>query len=461
MNTNPEQPWSIHVSAKDTELRLTKGALAVPEGLTPTIITLDEDQRFQTIEGFGASFTEASAIALAALSPDQRQEVLKAYFDPVHGHGYTLARTHINSCDFSTGDWDYINEGDTSLESFSLEHDEALLFPLIRDACKVAGRPIKLVASPWSPPAWMKSNGDMKHGGTLLEPYHGLWARYIVRYVQEATAKGLDIWGLTLQNEPQAVQVWESCIYSGEDQRDFIRDHLGPALHEAGLQDVKLMIWDHNKDEIFDFSQPILSDPDAARFVWGVAFHWYSGDDFENLDKVHQAFPDKPMLFTEGCMEGGVKLGSWASAERYAHDILGDLEHWTVGWIDWNMALDHTGGPNHVGNLCDAPVIADARTNTVHYQSSFWAMGHFSRFIKPGAQRIHSAIDPASGLEKTAFLNTDQSVAMVILNRTDNTEAFEATLRGHRVQAAMPPHSIATLIWGGPDGVRHHGGHSQ
>lgn len=444
---SPGAPWHIVVSARDTELRLDEAHLTAPAQMPAVTIKLDEGRRFQSVEGFGASFTEAAAIALDGLSADKRQEVLRACFDPVEGHGYTLARTHINSCDFSLGDWDYIDEGDTSLESFSLDRDESLLFPLIRDAGAVAGRPLKLVVSPWSPPAWMKSNGDMKHGGSLLEPFHGLWARYLVRYIKEAAARGLDVWGLTVQNEPQAVQVWESCIYSAEAQRDFIRDHLGPALCEADLEDVRLMIWDHNKDEIFDFSQPILSDPEAARFVWGVAFHWYSGDDFENLDKVHEAFPDKPLLFTEGCMEGGVKLGSWASAERYAHDILGDLEHWAVGWIDWNMTLDHTGGPNHVGNLCDAPIIADARTNTVHYQSSFWAMGHFSRFIKPGATRIHSELPAGSCLEKTAFINPDQSVAMVVLNRSDDAEAFECTLRGHAVRMLMPAHAIATVVW--------------
>jgi glucosylceramidase len=435
------------LSSRDGGCRLDVVAPPAPVGGTPTEIALDESVLYQRIEGFGGSFTEASAIALSRLTSDKRDEILRAYFDPVDGHGYTLARTHINSCDFSSGDWDYVEAWDVGLGTFSVSSQEARLFPLIRDAQKIAGAPIQLVASPWSPPAWMKTNGDMKHGGRLKSVHYGAWANYFVRYINACRRAGLQIWGVTVQNEPQAIQVWESCIYSPQEQLVFVRDHLGPALQDAGMSDVRLMIWDHNKDGLVDFCTPILTDPKAASFVWGAAFHWYSGDDFDALTAFHDAFPEKHLLFTEGCMENGVELGSWESAERYGHDIIGDLERWTVGWIDWNLVLDETGGPNHVGNLCDAAVIADGTTNTVHYQPSFWVLGHFSRFIKPGARRIGCAAIETRAMETTAFLNPDASVVLVVLNRSDEPEDLTCRVHSQTLQTSSPPHSIMTVVW--------------
>lgn len=436
----------LALTARDSDHRLAEVSVGHGRAGTASVaVLIDESVTFQTLVGFGGSFTESTAIALSRMPPAKQSEALRAYFDPKEGHGYNLARTHINACDFSTGDWDYVDEGDVSLASFDISRDAGTTFPLIAAAEEIRGAKIPIVASPWSPPAWMKSNGDMKHGGELLPSFYDAWARYFVRYVEAARAHGLHLWGLTVQNEPQAVQVWESCIYSAEQQRDFVRDHLGPALHAAGMADVKLMVWDHNKDLLYDYASVILSDPEAAKYVWGTGFHWYSGDDFEQLQRHHDAFPDKHLLFTEGCMEGGVKLGSWASGERYGHDILGDLNHWTVGWIDWNLVLDETGGPNHVGNLCDAPIIADGTTGELHYQSSYYYLGHFSRFLQSGAARVQHTLRGSSELEVTAFRNPDGGLALVVMNRSDQDENYDVICRGATQRLCAPAHSIATL----------------
>ena len=444
-------PAQLFLTAKDTQNRLTPQEPVIlvksDNSKTDATIIIDQSKTFQTIIGFGGSFTEAAAYALSKMSPDKRTEAINAYFNPKDGLGYTLCRTHINSCDFSLGNYAYNEvEGDTELKHFDISRDKKLLIPLIKDAMAVPGADFKLVSSPWSPPAWMKTNGQMNHGGKLRPEYRDTWALYYAKYIKAYKKEGIDVWAITVQNEPAAVQVWDSCIWSAEEEGQFVRDHLGPTLHREGLEAIKILVWDHNKDIIFERVEPILSDPETAKYVWGVGFHWYSGDNFENLDKVHRAFPDKKLLFTEGCQEGGVHLGSWKLGERYAHDIIGDLNNWTVGWIDWNMVLNEQGGPNHVGNFCDAPIIANSKENKLYYQSSYYYLGHFSKFICPGAVRIGCAVNNTP-LEATAFKNPDGRITVNCLNRTDRNISF--TIKTFKGQARImsPSHSLLTLSY--------------
>ena len=448
--SKPSNSVKVIVTAKDTGDRLTEkqsiafADVAIAMGET---ITLDKSKTYQSITGFGGSFTEATAYTLSKMSPDKRTEVIKAYFDPKDGLGYTLCRTHLNSADFSLGNYAYTEmDGDFELKYFTIDRDRKWLIPMIKDAMAVEGAAFKLFSSPWSPPAWMKTNGQMNYGGQLKEECRDVWARYYARYIKEYAKEGITIWGLTVQNEPAATQTWDSCIYSAEEEGAFVRDYLGPTLEKEGLADVKIMVWDHNKDLIYERAEPILSDPEAAKYVWGVGFHWYSGDEFENLAKVHKAFPNTNLLFTEGCQEGGVRLGAWDLGERYAHDIIGDLNNWTVGWVDWNMVLDERGGPNHVDNLCDAPVIADTTRNDVYYQSSFYYMGHFSKYIRPGAVRIASSATN-DALEVTAFQNPDHSIAVVVMNRTDEEINFNLKASGKVAVSSSPAHSIMTMVY--------------
>ncbi len=320
------------------------------------------------------------------MDSEAQSAILKAYFDPQDGLGYTLCRTHINSCDFSLGNYAYDEvDGDVDLAHFSIERDHRTLIPLIRAALQVAGGPIKLFASPWSPPAWMKTNGQMNFGGKLKPEYRAAWALYYARYVRAYAEEGIPIWGVSVQNEPEATQTWDSCLYTGEEERDFVRDFLGPMLKAQGLGHLRVIIWDHNRDRMYERAKAVLDDPHAAQYVWGTGFHWYVGDNFDNVQRVHDAFPDKALLFTEGCQEGGPHLNDWSVAERYARSIINDLNRWTVGWVDWNLVLDEQGGPNHVGNYCSAPIIADTQVCSlagVTFNPSYYAIGHFARFIR-------------------------------------------------------------------------------
>jgi glucosylceramidase len=410
------------------------------------VLLANTERRFQVLEGFGAAFTEAAAVTWQRLGAAQREQLLHDYFDRNTGHGYTMCRVHMNSCDFALGNYAHVQTpGDVDLKSFTIERDRQALLPLIQAALRVAGRPIKLLVSPWSPPAWMKSNAEMNHGGKLLPAYRQAWARCFVRFIQAYEAEGVPVWGVSVQNEPAATQRWDSCIYSAEEERDFVRDHLGPALHDAGLARIKIVIWDHNRDLMVERASVVYSDPQAAKYVWGTGFHWYGENHFDHVQLVHDAWPDKQLLFTEGCQEGGPHHGEWELGERYAHSMINDLNRWTVGWIDWNLLLDETGGPNHVGNLCSAPVLADTAGGSLMHQSSYWAIGHFARFIRPGAQRVLCAA-PLQALEATAFINPDGSVATVVLNRSDAPIRFVLRLAGEEHTTEIPARAIATFV---------------
>jgi glucosylceramidase len=427
--------------------------LSVQPALSPQVgpatgawLTVASGRAFQTLEGFGGAFTEAAATTWQRLSAAQRKAFLRDCFDPQRGHGYTLCRVHMNSCDFSLGNYAHVEQpGDLALKGFNIDRDRQALLPMIQAAQQVAGRPLKLLASPWSPPAWMKTNGQMNEGGSLRPECRAAWAQCYVRFIQAYAAEGVPIWGVSVQNEPAATQRWDSCVYTAEEERDFVRDHLGPALHAAGLSEVRIVVWDHNRDWMVDRAAVIYGDDEAARYIWGTGFHWYGEDHFDHVQLVHDAWPDKQLLFTEGCQEGGPHHGSWDLGERYARSIINDLNRWTVGWIDWNLLLDETGGPNHVGNLCSAPVMADAAQDRLMHQSSFWYLGHFARFIQPGARRVLCAAT-RDALEATAFVNPDGSRAVVAMNRGEEALPFRLRLDGEVFSACLPPRSIASFV---------------
>lgn len=439
--------WSKVLTARDSGERLTSQGqiVSVSSGLERSAIKLDPEQQFQTIIGFGGAFTEAAAYTLSRMSPEKRDEAIRSYFDPEHGLGYTIGRVHIHSCDFALENYTYVEDHDTELNSFDISRDRKWVLPLIHDAVKTAGQDITMLASPWSPPAWMKTNGEMNNGGQLKPEFRDAWALYYTKFIKAYREEGVPIWGITVQNEPAAVQTWDSCIYSGEEERDFVRDYLGPTMHREGLADVNILIWDHNRDLMVERASAVLSDPEAAKYVWGTGFHWYVSEEFENVGKVHDLFPDKHLLFTEGCKEGGAKFGSWTNGEHYGRNMIGDLNQWTEGYLDWNLILDETGGPNHVNNLCDAPIIADTKTNTLHYNISYYYIGHFSKYIIPGAVRIGVNSGNAV-LGTTAFRNPDGSIAAVVMNETDEQQAFSLVLGTEGVSEVLPAHSIATYI---------------
>jgi glucosylceramidase len=447
--------WTVFETAKANGHLLSEVPAAAGASAASAVIACDPGQQFQKVEGFGGALTESSAWVLDQLPADRRSEVLRRFYDPKEGIGYTLARTHINSCDFSLGTWalDPV-AGDTALAHFSLDPMRKWVLPLIHEAQAIAGPSnFHLLASPWSPPSWMKTNGRMTFGGSLRPEYTQAWADYLVRFVRDMDSQEHSpVWALTLQNEPQATQTWESCIYSASEERDFVRDHLGPALGKAGLSGVHLCILDHNRDLMDEWTQTIYSDPAAAAFVWGAAMHWYVSEDYAAPARAHAAFPDKSTLFTEGCNDRGeakgkFALGMWEHGERYGHSMVNDFRNWVCGWIDWNIVLDETGGPNHVGNFCDAPVIVDTETGDFRYTPAFYYIAHFSRFVHTGAKRIASDGGPP-GLESVAFMNPGGGLAVVVLNTSDAPVEFRLSHGGTPVACRIPARAIQTYVKG-------------
>ena len=420
---------------------------------TQICVFVDPSQSFQTVLGIGGALTDASAETFYKLPEDKQKELLIAYYDPQKGIGYTLARTNIQSCDFSSGSYSYVKEGDKNLKTFNVDHDKKYRIPFIKKAIAAAGGKLTLYASPWSPPAFMKTNNDVLHGGSLRPEYYQSWANFYGKFINAYKKEGIPVWGITIQNEPMAKQTWESCIYTAEEERDFLKNYLGPTMQKDGLGDKKIIIWDHNRDLIYQRASTLLEDPAAAKYAWGIGFHWYedwSGGDqmFDNVKRVHESFPDKNLLFTEGC-EFPFKLDQlrdWKLGERYGRSMIHDFNDGTVGWTDWNILLDENGGPNHVGNFCFAPVHAITQTGELIYSNSFYYIGQFSKFVRPGAKRI-SVAPSRSSLIATGFINKDGKIAVVVMNQTDKPIDYNLWIHGQAAAITSLPHSITTLVF--------------
>jgi glucosylceramidase len=299
----------------------------------------------------------------------------------------------------------------------------------------------------------MKDNKNMLRGGKLLPAFYPSWAQYYAKFIKAYEALDIPIWGLTVQNEPMATQTWESCIYTAEEERDFLKNHLGPTLKKEGLGEKKIIVWDHNRDLINHRAEVILSDPEAAQYVWGIGFHWYetwTGGEpmFSNLDQINESYPDKNLIFTEGCNEkfDSLKYQYWPNAERYGKSMINDFNQGTVAWTDWNLLLDETGGPNHVNNLCFAPIHADTRTGELILTPSYYYIGHFSKFIRPNAKRVSTA-SSRSVLLSTSFLNEDGTMATVVMNMTNKPVTYKLYVGSNAIEEVIAAHSIQTLVY--------------
>lgn len=443
-----KEAMSFFITAKDTGQKIEQvdlSYLITDKNKEFPTIKVNRHKTRQKILGFGGAFTEASASVYEKLRAEKRAEIIQSYFG-INGNRYNMGRTHINSCDFSLGNYSYCDTpGDIELKKFSISRDKKLLIPFIADALEATQIPIKLLASPWSPPPWMKTNGEMNHGGKLKKEYRHAWAQYYCKYISAYEKEGITIWGISIQNEPDAKQTWDSCLYTGDEERDFIRNYLGPAMERNNLLHKKIIIWDHNRDIMVERARAVLSDPEAEKYVWGTGFHWYNGDHFDAVQQVHDEFPDKKLIFTEGCQENGPHLGSWDLGERYATSIINDLNRWTVAWIDWNLILDESGGPNHVGNYCSAPIIVDTQTQDILYQSSYYYLGHFSRFIKRD-DRIIESKNETKNLLALASINSSGSTTVVLMNKNNSKEDFNYIEGDKNLNLSIPARSIVTLV---------------
>ena len=448
----------VYTTADSTALRLSpadtlafKQAAPISEG--QVYVFADPQRTFQTMIGIGGALTDAAAETFAKLPAERQAQLMDAYYSTDHGIGYTLARTNINSCDFSSASYTYVTEGDKTLSSFTIAPDLRYKIPLIKRAMAASGNRMKLFASPWSPPAYMKDNNDMLHGGHLRAEYREAWALYYTKFIESYRQAGVPVWAITIQNEPMATQTWESCIYQPEDERDFLRDYLGPVMARRGLKDVNIIVWDHNRDLIVQRAQTIFDDPKAAPYAWGIGFHWYedwSGGTqmYDNVDLVHRLYPAKHLIFTEGTPANfdSTAYGRWSLGEAYGRSMIHDFNTGAEGWTDWNILLDEKGGPNHVGNYCFAPIHADTRTGQLIYTNSYYYIGHFSKFIRPGARRV--AVAPSrSMLLATGFVNSDGSVAIVVMNQTAKASEYHIRVGTAELTVQSRPHSIQTVVF--------------
>lgn len=431
---------SLNESAKDSELRISS---IQPKDRCPKTganlsckILLNTEETFQTVKGFGCAITESAGYVLSFLPEEQRKSVISSCFGSGNGSNkFNFIRTHMNSCDFSLENWSCVPQKDETLESFSLERTDKYITPAIQLALG-ENKEATVIVTPWSPPAWMKTNNDMNHGGKMKPEYKALWAEHFVRFIKGLKERGISTSFVSVQNEPEAEQTWDSCLWTATEEAEFAANYLKPALKKSGLGDIKIIIWDHNRDRMAERLKKSLAVPGAAEAIDGLAFHWYSGDQYENVAECSRLLKDKELFFTEGCIEGGARPGMWYCGERYGHNIINDLNNGCTAWIDWNMALDITGGPNHVGNNCDAPILIDTKSGKVLYQSSYYYIGHFSRFILPGSKRIGCEYTPfmtpatvdgrmGNNMEFCAFLRPDGNIAFVVMNRTEADMIFE------------------------------------
>ena len=410
-----------------------------------SILNIYPKEKFQTILGFGGAITDAAAYVYDSLSPNLRRKFLQLCYGS-QGLHYILGRMPIDSCDFSLEPYCADDdEHDVNFQSFSFERPGKYIFPLLDDILSVQPA-LKLLLSPWSPPAYMKNNRSRTGGGRLREDYADRWAKYLCHYLQKLSKRGYPIFALSVQNEPNAAQTWDSCLYSAEEERDFLSHHLAKEMRRMNLQDVILTVHDHNKERLFDRVDTICKDSLADRLVGAAGYHWYSGDHFEALRLVRRKYPDKLLFFTEGCIEYscGQKEAQIENAQRYAREIIFGICAGMNAFFDWNILLNAEGGPNYVNNFCDAPIMVDVKGKALKTNLSYDYISHFSRYIMPGAVRLGTTCyDDTLGF--CALQNPDQSIVAVFLNTGAQKNDAHIRLNGLLASIKSPANSITTL----------------
>jgi glucosylceramidase len=446
-----------------------------PEKSTQTIKLLPE-QKFQTITGFGGAFTESSAYLLNKLSKKNRDTIIEAYFSE-NGANYSLTRTHMNSCDFSLSQYSYSPVADDiELKHFTIKDDKDDLIPMIQDALKVSKDGFKIFASPWTAAPWMKDNNNWV-GGKLLPKYYDTWALFFSKYLDAYKAEGIDIWGFTVENEPHGNgNNWESMHYTPKEMTDFVEFHLGPKLEADGKGDKIILGYDQNRGGLKEWVDEMYRDENSSKYFHGTAIHWYESTFeyyAEDLQYAHNLSPKKYLIETEGCIDSQVPVWQddewywkkeatdwgwdWASAEdkhlhpkyapvnRYARDIIGCLNNWVDGWVDWNMVLDKQGGPNWFKNWCVAPVIVDPETDEVYFTPLYYTMAHFSKYIRPEAVII-GLENSDKELMVTAAKNPDGSIAVVIFNEENTPKDFNLQLGENSTTIHIDGQAIQTIV---------------
>lgn len=395
------------------------------------------------ILGFGGAFTEASAYNYSLMNEKQKQNFMQAYFKDA---GYNFCRMHIGSCDFTLEYYNYVEDGDETLSTFSTRHDQKYIIPMIKDAMKISGKDLILFASPWSPPAWMKDTGIAFNGGKLLKKYYAVYAEFFVKYIKSYAEEGIMISAVTVQNEAQATQTWESCYFSATDEAEFVAEYLYPAFQKAGL-DTKIIIWDHNKENLLSRVEESFTMKGAEEAVWGLGFHWYSGTHFEAVRFAHELFPDKKLIATEFCIdETNEAKVDIEDAKKYATEIMGDLNSGAVATVDWNLLLDEANGPYHnrTRGGCKAPVMFDKVNSNVVYTPIYNAICHISGFVKRGAVVIGTTTFNEM-IKALAVKNPNGSIALVVLNKEDKDSPLHIRIGNQMLKTQIGANSMITF----------------
>lgn len=461
-----------------------------PRHLESNVINLYPDLPYQEIEGFGGALTDTVGYLYSKMNEADKKNFLEDHFGK-DGQHYRFLRMHMDSCDYSLEEYQAVDDplADLYLTTFSIERDRKYMIPMLKDAMAMTVEPFSVLLSPWSPPKQWKTpparpKNDASvygagaiiasfmpevdydtpsrcNGGSLKKEHYHDWALYLAKYVKSYLEEGVPVTMMSLQNETIAATNWDSCVWTAQEQKSFLKDHLYPVFREAGLAGkVGLYIWDHNKERVVEFSREVIDD-ETAGMIEGIAFHWYSGDHFESLGMAHRLFPDMKLMASECCalhppgqanmfaafLGGGSSIAEveYADAAAYAHDIIGDLNNGMNRWIDWNLCVDKNGGPRHVSSGFGAPICANEdgsyrKLLTYHYIS------HFSRYILPGAKRIgFSRCDHK--VELTAARNPDGSIVAVLLNSGQTDASYAIRMEGQVIRIQLPARTISTICF--------------
>ena len=423
------------------------------------VVNIFDKIEYQEILGFGGAFTESSAYNYSLLTDENKKRFMEMYFDREKGIGYNFGRTHINSCDFSLDIYSYVKKGDKILETFDISRDKKYIIPFIKDTLHYCNDELVLFSSPWSPPEYMKDNQSVIGGGKLLEDYKKVWALYYAKYIKAFADNEIKISALSVQNEPMAKQTWESCNYSAQDEKVFLEKYLIPTLNKENLSDVKIILWDHNKERIYDRTEEILKDnKELSDRIWAVGHHWYTGDHFDGLRLVHEQF-GKPLICTEFCCSLADDLIQ--SAERYAKEICGNFNNFEIASCDWNLLLNDKGGPFHnrskttvavpgvvfddVSGGCLAPVLRNSETNELIFTPIYYYIGHFSKYLKRGAKRI-AITRYTDALDVCAFRNPNGEIVCVILNSSNLNLPVNIRIKDTVTEIQINAHTIKTFL---------------
>ena len=439
MNTSMEVSTTYGLGAWNQQFHQT--VLFRPGETENKVVNLYPEITYQTFDGFGGAITDAAGSVYSQMNEAQKKALMNAYFSPERMN-YQFVRIPIDSCDFSLEQYEASSQPD--LSDFSFQRVEKYILPMLDDAEKAAGKRLSILLSPWSPPAYMKTNGERAHGGKLKTEYYGLWAEYLCRYIREYRERGYHVAAITLQNEAKAVQTWDSCIFTAKEEKIFLKDYMRPAMEKYSLTDIQVYLWDHNKERVYEWMRDII-DEETDRMIAGAAFHWYSGDHFEALDLCREKYPDKKLIVSESCIEFYKFDISDASGAALwlSHELMGDLNHGTSAFIDWNLLLDEHGGPNYVGNYALAPFLFDTQKKALHPHLLAQYYEHFAKAVVPGSVRIASS-RYSDDIEVTAWKHPDGTLAMVLLNPSKEVRPICVRLNDQEADVILYPQSITS-----------------